>query len=329
MRIAQKLLSLVSSKDNANRSEAPAGTTTLTPAKPGGRLRRLKAAVIGSGRSATWNATKPEPHDVKSGSTIGLARGLAHQHGAAIASASMPPANASGQLRTRYTEEWSDNAAKLSQLNAKHAKSLESVAGSLAGFEILNEASARHPNQQLKGADMQAVFALGKQLAVAKAASDLCAEAKPESMETNARARLVDGNDAALRIRQTLVDARLSPAEAQGRMLQAAEQMKAGKTPDWSQIIPVGKAQMADATIPVERAVVETMPELQQVNTQHAVRVDPHAAIADWQALDEHWAGGGANAANLPDQDMTAALGHLDEALAGLATDASSPIDND
>ena len=369
MRIAQKLLSLVSSRDSAKRGER-ASQTTLTPAKPGGRAHALKAAVINLVGGGHGEAAKAERRAADPGTTIGLARSLAHEHGAGIASASMPPMGASGQLRARHTKEWSANAAKMSQeLNAKHAQSLERTAASSSGLYALNEATAHHRGEGLEGADYHAVSALGKQLAVAKVASDLRADAKPESMPTQAYNRLLSGHEAALRIREVLIRGGLSPDQAQARMLKAAEQMKAGEAADWSTVVPVrnaGKTNMpveADRTevvvaeptpelrhadlrqaarvdvavaermpslhqvstqqaVRVEVAVSERMASLRQVNTQQAVRTDPNDVLAQWQALDDELAQRGASAAVLSDHGATAALDHLDEALASMATDA-------
>ena len=327
MRIAQKLLSLVSSRDGAKRGER-ASQTTLTPAKPGGRAHTLKAAVINLVGGGPGDAAKAERRTADPGTTIGLARSLAHQHGAGVASASMPPMGPAGQLQARHAKEWSANATKMSQeLNAKHALALERTAAGPVGNNALQEAMASHHGQELKGADYPPVFALGKQLAMAKVASDLRADAKPESMPTRAHDRLLSGHDAALRIRQALIRGGLSPNQAQARMLAAAEQMKAGVTPDWSRITPAHNAEVKNDGAPVqadraEVVVAEPMPPLQQVNTQRSERIDPNDVLAEWKALDDDLAQRGASAAVLSDHGATAALDHLDEALASMATDA-------
>ena len=60
MRIAQKLLSLVSNKDTAKRGER-AAQATLTPAKQGGgRARTLKCAVINREDRGPGDAAKAE-----------------------------------------------------------------------------------------------------------------------------------------------------------------------------------------------------------------------------------------------------------------------------
>ena len=285
MRIAQKLLSLVSNKDTAKRGER-AAQATLTPAKQGGgRAHTLKCAVINGEDRGPGDAAKAERRAGGHGITLGLARGLVHKHGAAITDASRPPTGSSGQLKARYGEEWSANAAKMSQeLKAKYAQSLERAASGPIGSRALNDAKARCSDQDLRGADDPAVFALGKQLAVAKAATDLRTAAAPESVPTRAYERLVSGNDAALQVRQAMIRAGLSPAEAQARMLKAAEQLKSGDSLDWRAILPTLNAQVRNEDTRVDVAVSEPMPELRQVNTQSAVRIDSNAAIAPARA---------------------------------------------